>query len=355
MKKIVCVFVLPMMLLLSGCSVGESLKEKTVVESIGIDYSNGEFSVTALTYKPQSPEAPSDQKTETVTASAKTLGEALSKLSDISGKDPFYDNNRIAVVSDDAVRQKLNEIIDFFIRDADMREDCYLLYCEKSAKDILSCEDLTKGDSNRLFTLLEKNVQGGGVAAVTVMEAASGLKLGLGDIYMPKVEVDKEKKIKISETVVFDKTRPVLTLDTEMGMALLLVNNQLERPIVTLDMDPQTAGVRILAVDTKIKPSNGSELQFDVQINAHCAISEASVNEDNISKGAEKYFKDIAARFLKLTATDQGIDAAGLIKKLRAKEPELFADAGDDKKSFIKNAKFNIEVKVQIMRNGRTP
>ena len=142
-KGLAVLLLISVVFTLSGCTASQDIKQKIIVEGLGIDYDGEKFTITALFYSPAAPESSSENKSESMSVDSKTLSEAFSKISKSIGKTPFYANNRIVILGEGAYSNKLYEIVDYIVRDSGMREDCYLLSAD-NAVEILQNEKLSK-------------------------------------------------------------------------------------------------------------------------------------------------------------------------------------------------------------------
>lgn len=339
--------------MLTGCAGNQDLKQKVIVESVGIDFTKDEFTVSVLYFKPQGSDSSSDQKTQTASVKAKSLGEAFSIITSTIGKDPFYANNRIVILGKEAVSQRLDEIIDFIIRDSDMREDCYLLW-SKNAGETIKNEKLSASDNNYIFTLLQKNVQNGNCAALTAMMAAVNIQMGLGDVFMPHLE-QQNKELFVSGTVLFQKDKNLATIDRENGFYLSLVLNQLHNPTMSVQTDNGAAAVKILYADTDIKTSDISEGLIDISVTVRCTVAEReryTVTDEMINSAVESTLKSGINDLLFLTA-EQGTDVIGLTKVLRKHNKDYYEAYKNSPQKMISSLSFTVTAGSQIMRTGR--
>ncbi len=353
-RKIISVFLcMSALLMLTGCAGSQNLKQKVIVEGVGIDFSKDEFSVTILYFKPQDPTSQSEQKTHTASVEAKTLGEAFSKISALIGKEPFYANNRIAVLGREAADQRLDEITDFFIRDSDMREDCYLLWAD-NAKKAFQNEKLSKADNNFIFTLLEKNVQNGTCAALTAMQASVCLQFSLGDIFMPRLD-EQNGELTTSNTLLFSKGKSVKTIDAQKGFYLSLLLNEISRPEMSVETPFGCAAVSFLNTAADISADRSDNTQLDISVKVSCSVAErerSSVTDEMIKTAIQNTLERGIKDFLFITA-EQGIDVIGLAKILRKEKTDYFIKNKQDTRKMISSLKFSVSVEAQIMRTGR--
>ena len=121
MKKIF--FLIIFIFFLTGCYDYQELNSRAIVSGIGIDYKEDEFEVTLeiLNTKKSESEQENTEKTYYVVGSGKTIAEAILTANLKVSKDPYYSHLKVMVISEDVAKGKLQEIVDYLLREPNIR------------------------------------------------------------------------------------------------------------------------------------------------------------------------------------------------------------------------------------------
>ncbi|MGN1081006.1 MAG: Ger(x)C family spore germination C-terminal domain-containing protein, partial [Acutalibacteraceae bacterium] len=308
----------------------------------------------------------SDNTTETHVFSAPSVSEAIASMPEISGKIPFYANNRIIVIGSDAAAQKLNDMMDFFSRDNQMRADAYLLYAEKTAAEILCSDELSTPLSNNfIFSLLKKSVSNGKCAAMTVMQAKVCLDSKTGDVFMPIVAVsgeDDKKQLKIEKTVIYRENTVAAMLDESESAALLILRSELENPVISVSGGKEISSLEILKMEAKITVANESgHIVFKAEISGKCEITEEQgVNTDSSTENIEKiqelsenYISEMCRKMFSLSANKSRSDPAGLGRYIRKYDYTDWIKFRESRAAYLENAELRVNTNLTVVRAGQ--
>ena len=115
----------------SSCEkAGTELSDLMIIQGIGVDYKNGQYTVTVEILNNEqsgspSGDASSDNKTKIYNAQGESVGGALMKLTTKSGNKPFYAHNRVIVLGEGVINKDLEDVIDFFENISYNKTDTY--------------------------------------------------------------------------------------------------------------------------------------------------------------------------------------------------------------------------------------
>ncbi len=115
------------------------LSERAIVAGLGIDYENDSFLVSAQILLPSS----DDSKSSGIaisSASGKTIGEALAKISSESSMLVAMSHCNLVLLGENLIKDKAYTSLDYMVRNAYLSENALLLTTEGSAKDVLSAK-----------------------------------------------------------------------------------------------------------------------------------------------------------------------------------------------------------------------
>lgn len=120
--------------LLCGCSSRE-VNELSIVTGIGIDYTNGQYEISLLSVDTNKS---SDSIESIVIKSGGTsLKEAFSSLNRIDPKEKFFGHVMILLVSENAGRNKMEDIIDYINEKQNIHHNFYVFVSTNSTYELL--------------------------------------------------------------------------------------------------------------------------------------------------------------------------------------------------------------------------
>ncbi|MBB6674667.1 Ger(x)C family spore germination protein [Cohnella nanjingensis] len=131
----VCAFAL--VLLLSGCWSRHELNELAIVVGLGIDKTDEGYKVTAQIVNPSQVSTRNGINATlapvvTFTEDGRTVPEALRRMTNQSSKRLYFAHLRIVVFGERLARDGIAKPLDYLSRDAEMRNDFYLVVARES-------------------------------------------------------------------------------------------------------------------------------------------------------------------------------------------------------------------------------
>ncbi len=133
-SMIAVLFILP---LLTGCQKTQ-IQDRMIIKGIGVDKTGDEYSLTV-----QYVDNYSDgdkQQNKAVVVKGKTIGEAMGKIKNSSGREPFLGQNSAMIFGYETAKGSMEKILDYFIRYSEARPTVKLYISETTAEDILTLE-----------------------------------------------------------------------------------------------------------------------------------------------------------------------------------------------------------------------
>lgn len=153
-NKVFLIILLLILITLPTTIYKQSDKDKTIVtSSIGIDLKDNEYDVTILAVIPKG-ENDVNSNLEVFNAQGSTLSEALDNISFNIGRKIGLAHCDCIIFNESLMNENLTQILDYFIRTANLSTNPSLIATPDSAKDLL---DAVKS-SNNLLDLSLKNI-----------------------------------------------------------------------------------------------------------------------------------------------------------------------------------------------------
>lgn len=129
--------VLVMCIILSGCSKVQ-LEDRLIIKGMGIDEINGGVRLTV-----QYLDNYSDgdrQENKVISTEGKTISDAVGRLKDSTGSEPFLGQNAVVVFGMGAVGERMKASLDYLSSYSESRPTARVYLAEKSAEEILTFE-----------------------------------------------------------------------------------------------------------------------------------------------------------------------------------------------------------------------
>ncbi|KPV58845.1 hypothetical protein QJ48_14400 [Paenibacillus sp. A3] len=148
---------------LTGCWSRRELNDISIVVGIGIDKQDNDYLLSAQVVIPEAVASKQGTgggvPTAILQSAAPTMVEAIRKMIKTSPRYFYLSHLRVLVISEQVAREGIQDILDFFSRDSELRADFYILLAKgQRAEDILSViTRLEKSQATKLFKSLEWN------------------------------------------------------------------------------------------------------------------------------------------------------------------------------------------------------
>ncbi|MBQ3693065.1 MAG: GerAB/ArcD/ProY family transporter, partial [Clostridia bacterium] len=123
--------------LLTGCQKTQ-IQERMIIKGVGIDKQDEEYAVT-VQYVDNYSDG-SEQQNKCIQVKGKSIGDAMGKIKNSSGSEPFLGQNSALIVGWETAKGDMEAILDYFIRYSDARPTVKLFISETTADDILTLE-----------------------------------------------------------------------------------------------------------------------------------------------------------------------------------------------------------------------
>ncbi len=137
MKKLI--ILIGSIFLLTGCYDNIELNDLAIVSGLGIDYYNENFHITYEILNDIKTEENSAMLSYTVEGDGKTLSEAFANANYRVGKNAYFAHLKIVLLSESIIKDKIPNIIDYLIRDTNIRDEFIPLVTENvKPEEILS-------------------------------------------------------------------------------------------------------------------------------------------------------------------------------------------------------------------------
>lgn len=273
----------------TGCWDNLDITDRSFVSMIGLDKGqNGEIEATLQIIRPNiiqaNREGGSGEKAFwTFTTTGETVFDAIREQLKTVNRKPFYSHLKLIVIGEELANEGIRDILDFFIRDREVRITPKLLVAKDiKAKEVIHSTSLLEViPSLHLEGILENNVSEAKTRNVELIKALQELTAPhssgvIGSIMADNPDKTSEvKDLKIEGAAVFQKDTLVGFLDPKEIRGYLFIKNEVEGGIIVIENPIEKS--KELAIE--IKKSTG---KLDAKIEEGELILKTQVDVEGI-------------------------------------------------------------------------
>lgn len=261
MNKLKYLIILLVPLLLTGCYNYQELNELAITTGLSIDYNSetDKFKVIAQVINPvKEQDAKSSNETSFINyeSEGKSLREAIRTIVLDSPKRLYGSQLQILILSENVLDEKLPDIIDFFVREPELRPEFKIIIAQndKALEGIAIQTLLDDLSSSNILSSLETQKERIGITTVVSLNELTNMYLNpYLEIVLPSMTVQgsieegiskdnlsttkDETTIKISTTGVFKDNKFLGYLTEEESKTLNLIRGDIKNTIINMNIE----------------------------------------------------------------------------------------------------------------------
>lgn len=351
----------------------KDIRNRLVIQGIGIDLEkDGTYTVTLQAIDTNSSEASSAEGASQPPLKAyklqgDTVYTAIKTVTEKEGKIPLYSQNRIILIGKSITEDKMDDVIDFFVRDVENGGTVYIAAAEKTASEILEAKnDKEYISAQNLENSIEAYEYDAKIFSTQLYELINRYNSGTKDFALPLFslqEKSKEKSAEITGTALFNNTkyREVVSKDETIYLNMLCdkVNN-------TAIAFGGAKGTNVALNIVKSKTERKVKLEksvptFIIKVNMDADIAEigggvssamTSEQIEEIKKKGEEYVERKIKSTLDSMYQKYDSDACGLGRLLYIFHKDFYRENEKNIDSVLKNSLYEVDVDLNIRRVG---
>lgn len=372
-KGTACLFLLLMLLslCLSGCWNYTEVDDMAVVAGVAIDKSeDGKLLLTAEIVDTGGAADKAQAGYKMVSLSGDTMFEIVRNMISVTGKKLFWSHAKAIIFSEEAAREGLVKVIDWYSRDTETRSDVYIFISgEKNARDVLNLNSTTESIlSFELAQMMRDEKFTSSAPAVEIWDFIDKLESSGINATAPIIhihETNGEKNERVAGTAVFVKDRMVGKLSGDETKTMLFVKNELHGGVLAVDdkRGNPAYSLEIVSNQTKLKPRMvDGKLQIDIRTVTKTGLDEVMIPDgflmdesipDIEQRAAERLQADMLALIHKVQR-QYGADIFGFGEDLFENQPRLWAEVKDHWPEAFADLEVNVKSKVTIQSSAKT-
>ncbi|MDQ8739476.1 Ger(x)C family spore germination protein [Paenibacillus sp. LHD-38] len=370
-------FLIALVLLsLTGCWSKLELPERSFIMSLGIDEGrNGNIRLTAQLYKPN-PGLRGRGGGATfvnVQSEDESMFETVRDLTLHMGRKVHWSHMRIIVIGEAFAKKRgLEEILDFFYRNSELRLTSYVHIAKGKASTYMSTKPLIENTlGQQLLTIQEVAYKySGKTANVTLLDLGFQLKGQVDDAMIPYLYRSK----KITETtpvagaVLLKKGKMIGKLSSKDMESVLMLRDEYKRGVLEIPCLNQPNGkskkketVQIISTSTQLSPKiKQRSVTVKASITIEGTVTELKCTKVTTSEEEIQFINQIkevveqdmmkAYEELKQKKVDV-IDLSNLIYR---RHPALWKSMKEDWHEIFAKSQLEIQTDVKIINTGTT-
>jgi spore germination protein KC len=319
-----------------------------------------------------------------------TIIDAERNFSSRSPRESFIAQSNVLVIGEAVAREGMHELIDYIVRNRDIRLRSWLLVVNGKAIDVLRAEpEIEKTTSNELMGIINNSVPRISKAyTVTVKDFIIQLLSPGRDAVASRVDIfipDEVKPYEIEEpdvprglgsenkpaprlhgAAVFNKNRLVGWLEDRETLGLLYIVNKAQQGVISVSFSEsgrKDVTFVMTGSQSRITPKiNGSNIAFSIEIDAEGYLGEnnnlveiskpetLTAIEKKVSSEIKKMTEDVIQK----AQQEYGADVFGLGDRLRKTYPRVWKDIEKDWDLIYPTVEVTLNVNAKIRRTGMT-
>lgn len=281
-------------------------------------------------------------------------------------KRAFAEHSKVIIIGEDLARTlDLQKILDFYIREQEMRPSGLLLIAQNRASQTLDSKKPTDIPAFQLVEMTHGHGRTTKILPPTTLTKIEG-KLHSGASFLLQNIVSTKGEIKFTGAAVIEgRTRKLRGILNEKEMEGLTWITGKGKGGLVKSVDKKTGEpiiYEVLSMKSKIKPHvNGNNISFDIKIESegriaeHWMVSEKTIETDflkRVEKAIEEEVERLVENVLNKLQHEYKTDVAGFGNQLRIKYPHLWKTVKKDWDQTFSEVPIQYEVKITIKDYG---
>ncbi|CAM4009110.1 Ger(x)C family spore germination protein [Paenibacillus alkaliterrae] len=360
----------------TGCWNKLELPERSFIMSLGIDEGrNGNIRLTAQLYKPNPglKERGGDESFFNVQSEDESMFETVRDLTLHMGRKVHWSHLRIIVIGEEFAKKRgLEEVLDFFYRNQELRLTSYVHIAKGKAGKYMSTKPLIENTlGQQLLTIQEVAYKySGKTANVTLLDLGFQLKGQVDDAMIPYLY--RSKKITYTTPVagaaLLKKGKMIGKLSSKDMESVLMLRDEYKRGVFEIPCLNQGNGkskryetVQIISSSTQLSPEIK---QRSVTVKASITI-EGTITELKCSKITTSEEEIQFINQIKEFVEQEMLKSFEELKKKKAdvinlgnliyrRHPALWKSMKEDWHEIFANSQLQIHTDVKIINTGTT-
>lgn len=310
--------VLALCIVLTGCSKVQ-LEDRLIIKGMGIDETNGGVRLTV-----QYLDNYSDgdrQENKVISTNGETISDAVGRLKDCTGSEPFLGQNAVVIFGMDSVDSVMRSSLDYLTSYSESRPTARVYLAEKSAEEILTFEkDGALIAADRIVGISPSSAPYDNL--FTVMSLKNAVSDETVTPVMAVIDV-KEDNIRLTTAACINGA-DVSELDSGEYLTFCLLRGLDSESVIT--KDDISCEVDRCKTDISGQIRDG-KMYINIKCRPTVSVLEERYgrSEDEIEEVLTEKLQAVVRRSIEDISINNGVDFCNLIRAFRGDERELFS------------------------------
>jgi len=377
MKKALCLIIAALFLLsTAGCWSMVELERRAIVSGVAIDRSeDGLLEVSCQVIKP------GEVKTGILgqrggggppvmvfSARGNTVFEAIREMASESGRKLFFGQSKVLIIGEEAARYGIEDMLDFFNRDAELRRRAFMAITPGKAADLLYADLSMAGiPAFGIADVIEYSRVNSRAAVVRIQDYVREISEASSQSVASRLTIYEDKRgkkgVRASGAAVFKEYRMIGYLNEEETRGLLWVTGQVKSGIVSAPLEAEKrVAMEVLRAESKITPeidNDGARIKININVVGNIGEvqdKDLDINDPKVIPGLEKKLSGTVSQEVWAainTARELHTDIFGFGEKVRRKYPRQWRDYSSRWASLFRTIPVEVSVSVVLKRTGK--
>lgn len=306
------------------------------------------------------------QAYKNITETGDAIFPALRKMNMRMDKRAFGEHAKVIVIGEDLARNyNLNEVLDFFKREQEMRPSALIVIAKENARRTLETNEPTVIPAIQLVEMTQGQERTTKILLPMSITKFEGQLNSGTSFLLQSVKSEKGERILSGAAIIDGKTKKLRGFldDTETEGVTWITGEGKGGLVRSFDEETdQPIIYEIISMESKIKPSiKGEAISFDVKIESEGRIGEhwdvSGEPFDNkflkkAEKMTEKEVEYLVKSALAEAQEEYQMDVFGFGNKLRIEHPKLWKKVKEDWDKTFSEVPVNLNVNITIKEFG---
>jgi spore germination protein KC len=363
-KKCLCLLIsLFLILNLCGCGDTTPLKEKLIIQGIGVDVDKQGFLVTVQVYSPSTKEG-DPGKYQMFDGTGQTVYEALKRVDENTGKQSYYSDTKVIVFSHKSLENGLWSNLEYFIRSSEMGSNVCIAVTMGKAVDLLTVENEGVNMPSKLLSnLLHYGKTTSKPISGELMTVSADLLRENADVAIPIVETTKQqgKTYPVHNGVLcFQKGLPRFAMTEQQKWVYYWIHGYYDDRAYVFAFEDHRYSLQFQKTKTKIKvQQENGKLIFAFGVSVECDVMETNSSKGitlkqmpSFTDALEKEIENKTIQTVQEVFVKEKCDVFDLGRALQKYQPDYYKGLTDWRET-VSGAEFRCEADVRVERAGQ--
>ena len=375
MKKLEIMILFLVILTFSSCITDDTeIRNRLIIEGIGIDIDTqtNEYVLTVQALSTtsagngQSGTSPSPVTNYTV--KGRSVAAALDSLSENTGRNPLYSQNRVIILGSQIDKSSLAAALDYLVREYTARPDVFIAAATGKASDILEIEQGGEIPAKIIEESIDRCDEDSLTKSTRLYNLVNITSEKTSSVTLPLLEIDKDRNrsgstVRVTGTCVITEKGKKNHLSHEETVMLRFITDDVSSGMLTVTADGKNAGLDIIKSDTKVKISIKDGIpHFSFRVKCSLDLVEYGTDDFGsitqrdtqlLCESAENYISAGMEEVLTRQLRDEKCDIFRLGKHLELTFPDVYTSLSSDWENALPSFTYDISSDVTIRKIGQ--